>query len=155
MQLFLWPDLTFFRQRKSVMRKVHLLKKRISLNCNCKTKDKDQKSGEPGRITPNKSVSLAWLYIQVFRLLIIPKLFQLYIMSPESDFISPGFPARKSTFYRGRKKKVFSHFCSIVISPPFPLSSPLSQKKHRLSIQKAFSPFLSWPVNLFINCSGL
>lgn len=31
MQLFLWPDLTFFRQRKSVMRKVHLLKKKGSL----------------------------------------------------------------------------------------------------------------------------
>lgn len=123
MQLFLWPDLTVFRQRKSVMRKVHLLKKRISLNCNCKTKDKDQKSGEPGRITPNKSVSLAWLYIQVFRLLIIPKLFQLYIISPESDFISPGFPARKSTFYRGRKKSFLPLLFHSYIST-FPIEFP-------------------------------
>lgn len=123
MQLFLWPDLTFFRQRKTVMRKVHLLKKKISLNCNCKTKDKDQKSGEPGRITPNKSVSLAWLYIQVFRLLIIPKLFQLYIISPESDFISPGFSARKSTFYRWRKKSFLPLLFHSYIST-FPIEFP-------------------------------
>lgn len=98
-------------------------KKRISLNCNCKTKDKDQKSGEPGRITPNKSVSLAWLYIQVFRLLIIPKLFQLYIISPESDFISPGFSARKSTFYRWRKKSFLPLLFHSYIST-FPIEFP-------------------------------
>lgn len=78
------------------------------------------------------------------------------IVSWETCFYFPSFMENlgiKSERHFVRKS--FLPLISIVASPPFPFSSRLQRKKHRLSIQKAFSPFLSWPVNLFINCSGL
>lgn len=62
-------------------------------------------------------------------------------------------------FFKTYKK--FPHsVISIASSLPFPIQS--LQKAYlfkalakSISIQRAFSPFLSWPVNLFINCSAL
>lgn len=50
----------------------------------------------------------------------------------------------------------FSHSCISTFSYSLPILDRQEEKKNNgLSIQRAFSPFLSWPVNLFISCSAL
>lgn len=51
-----------------------------------------------------------------------------------------------------KKKFSFSPWLHLHLSHSLPISD---RKNTGRSIQKAFSPFLSWPVNPFINCSGL
>lgn len=49
-----------------------------------------------------------------------------------------------------------SHSCTSTFSYSVPiLDGQEEEKNNRLSIQRAFSPFLSWPVNPFISCSAL